>query len=105
MLKRWGNIQPIHVVDKLGKEPICGRTYNERLRMLSQFLDFLVMNGSLQVNFLKSVQPRKVDNSKRKERKPFSEMEISQILKAFREDTFCKSNSYKHSCYYPFVYF
>jgi len=39
-------------------------------------------------------------------RKPFTEGEISKILEVFKKDTFTpKGSSFKHSQYYPFIYF
>jgi integrase len=106
MLIRWGNIQPIQIVDKLNHENLGAHTYNRRLRMLSEFVDFLVLTGMVQSNLLKAVHQRKAVKPASTSRKPFTEDEIKRILQAFREDTFSPHIlKYRHSHYYPFVYF
>jgi integrase len=47
-----------------------------------------------------------VKKTEKPDRIPFSEAEISAILEAIRKDSFCSSGArYKHSHYFPFLYF
>jgi len=104
MLKSWGNIQVGQVLDKLNNQSLNEHTYNRRLAMLQHFLSHQKKNNHILIDPLEGVLPKKEKRSTDKKRQPFTEIEITQILSAFREDTFSnKKNS--HSFYYPFIYF
>ena len=106
MLMKWGNVEPSNIVKKLNAEKFCGATYNRRLTMLKLFGTWLVANQVWKTNPLITVSRKKQKKSLQPKRKPFSLDEIQSVLKAFQENTFCsKSSAYKHSYYYPFMYF
>jgi len=47
-----------------------------------------------------------VKKTEKQDRTPFTEEEIRLILDAVKNDSYCpKSSRYKHSFYYPFIYF
>jgi integrase len=106
MLKRWGNISLDNVVRKLNSEDLAVFTYNERLRMLRQFFSWSTKQGFTAFNPVEDVRPRKGRvKTVIPKREPFNEEEIRAILAAFREDTFSKHPGFRHSLYYPFIYF
>lgn len=105
-LKKWGDIAPDDMLSRLNKEKYCPKTYNERLAILKGFSQWMVRQGFWRANPFEGVSRRKVKKSEHPERKPFSEQEIKLILDAIKNDRFCpKSSRYKHSHYYPFIYF
>jgi integrase len=55
---------------------------------------------------LEDINPKKYKKAKQPKRKPFTEAEITSILNAFKNNTFSpKYSAFKHSHYYPFIYF
>ncbi|WP_026768519.1 tyrosine-type recombinase/integrase [Asinibacterium sp. OR53] len=105
-MKRWGQFNEKTALLKLNQETFGARTYNERLTMLKSFAGWLVKAQIWSHNPFADVNRKKVKKAKNPTRKPFTEEEISKILNAIRYDTFSpKSSRYKHSHYYPFVYF
>ena len=106
MIRKWDRVDPSNIVRKLNAEKFCGATYNRRLTMLKLFGTWLVDNQVWKTNPLITVSRKKHKKLLQPKRKPFSLEEIQLILKAFQENTFCpKSSAYKHSYYYPFMYF
>lgn len=106
MLERWGTFQVKDVLARLNNEVIGTKTYNERLGILKAFFIWASKGSYVDCNPLEDVRPRKMVQSLKKNKEPFSEAEIHKILEAFKNDTFCPASSrYKHSFYYPFIYF
>lgn len=106
MLRKWGDIEQSSIVKKLNAETFCEATYNRRLHMLKAFVKWLVKKGVWTVNSLEDINSKRVKRVKQVKRKPFTETEIKSILSAFKNDDFTpKSSSFKHSHYYPFIYF
>jgi integrase len=106
MLKNWGKIDQTNIQKKLNAETFCGATYNRRLTMLKAFISWLVKAQIWTINPLEDINPKKYKKVKEAKRKPFTEDEIKRILEAFKNDTFSpKFSAYKHSHYYPFIYF
>lgn len=106
MLRKWGKIQQSNVLAKFNAETFCGATYNRRLTMLKDFIKWLVKGQIWLRNPLEDINPKKYKKAKQPKRRPFTESEISDILRSFKNDTFSsKSSAYKHSHYYPFIYF
>jgi integrase len=106
MLLRWGKFDTSTIVIHLNNELFGARTYNRRLNLLKGFFTWTTKNKITEMNPLEDVLPRKVRQTEKPNRKPFTEDEIKRILEAFRNNTFCpKSSSFKHSHYYPFVFF
>ena len=57
-------------------------------------------------NYYKKGSTKKVRKSTEPKRAPFTNEEISSVLRAFKNDTFTPNKSaFKHSHYYPFIYF
>lgn len=105
-LRKWGEIPPEEMLSKLNAENYSPKTYNERLAMLNGFSNWMLKKGAWEVNPFDGVSRRKIKKMERPDRAPFTENEIKLILEAIKNDTFCpKSSRYKHSFYYPFVYF
>ena len=106
MLKKWGSIEQSNILKNLNAETFCAGTYNRRLHMLKAFVKWLVKKGIWALNPLDDINSKRVKREKQVKRKPFSEVEIKSILNAFKNDEFTpKSSSFKHSHYYPFIYF
>lgn len=106
MLKKWGSIEQTNIHKKLNAEIFCSGTYNRRLTMLKEFVKWLLKKGIWTFNALEDVNAKRVKKIKQEKRKPFTETEISRILTAFKDDSFTpKNSSFKHSHYYPFIYF
>ena len=106
MLKKWGKLEQSNIHIKLNAETFCGATYNRRLTMLKDFVKWLVKAQIWTFNPLEDINPKKYKKAKQPKRKPFTGDEISSILKAFKNDTYTpKFSAFKHSHYYPFIYF
>ena len=106
MIRKWGNVNQDNVLGKLNKETFCNGTYNRRLTILKSFADWLITKGYWKQNPFQLVQRKKVKHVKLAKRQPFTETEISKILHAVKNDSFCSTVSYyKHSHYYAFLYF
>ena len=106
MMKRWGKIEESNIQNKLSLETNAAVTYNRRLTILKSFSKWLVKRGIWKFNPLEDINPKKVKKVKEQKRMPFSEVEITAILNAFKNDTYSpRFSAYKHSHYYPFIYF
>jgi len=106
MLRKWGSIEQFNIHKKLNAEIFCAGTYNRRLTMLKEFVKWLLKKGIWTFNALEDVNSKRVKKEKNEKRKPFTETEIARILEAIKNDSFTpKSSSFKHSHYYPFIYF
>jgi len=105
-LRKWGEINPDEMLGRLNTEKYAPKTYNERLSMLTGFSNWMVRQGVWAVNPFEGVSKRVVSKTEKPHRIPFSEDEIHNILDAVKNDRFCPASSrYKHSHYYPFLYF
>lgn len=106
MLNKWGKIEQNNILKKLNSEVFCAGTYNRRLTMLKEFVKWLIKKGVWTFNELEDINAKRVKKIKEEKRKPFTETEITSILTAFKNDSFTPaSSSFKHSHYYPFIYF
>lgn len=106
MLKKWGEITQENIVKKFNTETFCSKTYNRRLTILKNFINWLIEQNVWAFNPLLSVNNKKNKIIKNPDRTPFTEEEIHKILTAFKLNTACSSHSnFKHSHYYPFIYF
>lgn len=105
-LKKWGEINPSEMLARLNTEKYSPKTYNERLSMLNGFSNWMVKHEGWSFNPFDGVSRRKVKKTVKQDRIPFNEEEIRLILDAIKNDRFClPSSRYKHSFYYPFIYF
>jgi integrase len=106
MLKKWGDIQESNIQKKLSLQTNAAVTYNRRLAILKSFVVWLVKKGIWMTNPLEDINTKKVKKVKIPKRAPFTVIEIQLILKAIQNDTYTpKCSPYKHSHYYPFMYF
>jgi len=106
MLRKWGNIEEGNIQKKFSLETNAAVTYNRRLTILKGFSRWLVKKGIWKTNPLEDINPKKVKKAKLPKRTPFSVEEIQKILEAIKNDTYSpKCSSFKHSHYYPFIYF
>ena len=106
MLRKWGKITQENIVKKFNAETFCSKTYNRRLTILKNFINWLIEQNVWTFNPLLSVNNKKNKIIKHQNRTPFTEEEIHKILSAFKLNTACSSHSnFKHSNYYPFIYF
>ena len=105
-LRKWGELQPDEMLTRLNTEKFGPKTYNERLSMLKGFSTWMVKQAIWSVHPFEAVSRRRVKKTEKPDRTPFSEEEIRLILDAIKNDRFCPPSSrYKHSFYYPFIYF
>jgi integrase len=106
MLRKWSKITQENIVKKFNAETFCSKTYNRRLTILKNFVNWLNEQNVWTFNPLLSVNNKKNKVIKNPNRKPFTEEEIHKILSAIKQNTACSSHSnFKHSHYYPFIYF
>jgi integrase len=106
MMRKWGKIEECNIQKKLSLETNAAVTYNRRLTILKSFAKWLVKKGIWISNPLEDINPKKVKKEKLPKRAPFNVEEIHLILEAIKNDTYTpKCSSYKHSYYYPFIYF
>ena len=105
-LRKWGAFDQDTILTRLNMETFGAKTYNNRLGILKNFSKWLVKQGVWSIDPLEEVNRKRVKKTIKSERTPFTVEEISAILKAFKENTFCsRASRYPHSHYYPFVYF
>lgn len=105
-LRKWGEITPDEMLMRLNTEKYAPKTYNERLAILSGFSKWMVKRDFWTVNPFDGVSKRRVKKVDKPDRHPFTEEEIRNILVAVKNDVCCPPSSrYKHSHYYPFLYF
>ena len=106
MMKRWGVFDTSTIVHQFGKETFSAKTYNRRLTLLKAFFKWAKKNTIVVENPLEDVLPKKVRKIEKPNRRPFTEEEIKKILDAIKSDKFCSRYIvFKHSHYYPFVFF
>lgn len=105
MMERWGRWDEATVVQHFGKEKIGAKTYNRRLTLLKAFFQWTRKNGITKGNPLEDILPRKTRTFEKPSRKPFTEDEIRRILDAVKNNTCCTCTNFKHSHYFPFLYF
>jgi len=106
MINKWGAVSEKNVLKKFNSEQFCTGTYNRRLTMLKQYVNWLVKSGIWKSNPVADVKPKRGKRLPRPKRRPFTEEEIGKILNAFKNDTYTPEKSaYNHSLYYPFIYF
>ena len=106
MLLKWKIKNPEDSVIKLQKEIISVSTFNRRLTMLKKFFSWLVKKKHIQENPFEDVLRKRSRKKEIPTRKLFTLAETQQILSAIKEDRFVHPSSrYKHSHYYPFIYF
>jgi integrase len=105
-LRKWGEFDQDTILSLLNKESFGAKTYNNRLGILKNFSKWLVRQKVWSVDPLEEVSRKRVKKAIKPQRTPFIIEEISTILSAFKENTFCRRASrYPHSHYYPFIYF
>lgn len=106
MLRKWNQVSQNNIVKKFNAETFCSSTYNRRLTILKSFVNWLIVQKIWDINPLLSVNNKRNKTIKNPNRTPFTEDEIHKILSAFKLNTACSSHSnFKHSNYYPFIYF
>ena len=106
MLRKWNQVSQNNIVKKFNAETFCSSTYNRRLTILKSFVNWLIIQKVWDFNPLLSVNNKRNKTIKNPDRTPFTEVEIHKILSAFKLNTACSSHSnFKHSNYYPFIYF
>jgi len=106
MLRKWSNVNQNNIENKLSQETFCASTYNRRLKMLKDFVKWLIKKQVWTANPLEDINSKKVIRINQEKRKPLSAEEIKLILDAFKKDTFTpKYAAFNHSHYYPFIYF
>jgi integrase len=105
-LRKWGEFDQDTILSRLNKESFGAKTYNNRLGILKNFSKWLVKQGVWSIDPLEEVSRKRVKKAIKPQRTPFTVDEISAILSAFKENTFCsRASRYPHSHYYPFIYF
>lgn len=106
MIKKWGEVTEHNVLNKFNSLKLSPCTYNRRLKVLKDFIEWLVKRKIWTENIVLDVRPRRVVKIENRKRKPFTSEEIKKVLDAFKNDTFSSHiSNMKHSHYYPFLYF
>lgn len=106
MIRKWGKVEEDNVLKKMNSEIFCANTYNRRLTILIDFSKWLVKNGVWNSNPLIDVKKKKGKKGNQDKRQPFTTDELSRILHSIKNDEACSlASRYKHSHYYPFIYF
>lgn len=106
MLKRWGLFKIEDALSYLNKETFNYKTYNRRLNLLLAFYKWAVKHKGYSVNPFEDVLPKTGKKVNNPQREPLTEEEAVEVLKAIKNDTHVpKSSHYKHSHYYPFLFF
>lgn len=106
MIRRWGNFKPDAVPALLAGEKISPKTYNRRKGCLSKFYDWLIKYHNYPSNPLIDIQNKRDNRPPNYKRQPLNQDEIKKLLEAIRLDTYCPGSSgFRHSHYYPFLYF
>lgn len=105
-IRKWGEFDQGTILSRLNKESFGAKTYNNRLGILKNFSKWLVKQRVWLVDPLEEVSRKRVKKTVKPQRTPFTLQEISKILGAFKENTFCsRASRYPHSFYYPFIFF
>ena len=105
-IKKWSVFNEGDLLKNLNNESFSAKTYNSRLSILRKFAAWMVKKNIWSINPLEDVSSKKTKKTIKANRKPFTEEEIKNVLAAFKNDTYCLKNArYKHSHYYPFIYF
>ena len=105
-LRKWGAFDQDTILTRLNNETFGAKTYNNRLGILRNFSKWLMKQGVWSVDPLEEVSRKRVKKTVKPQRIPFTLEEIAKILRAFKDNTFCRRASrYPHSFYYPFIYF
>ena len=86
MLRKWGKITQENIVKKFNAETFCSKTYNRRLTILKNFINWLIEQNVWTFNPLLSVNNKKNKIIKHPNRTPFTEEEIYKILSATNTD-------------------
>lgn len=105
MMLRWGSFDGSTALKHLNKERFGGKTYNRRLMLLKAFFKWAVKMEITPSNPFIDVLPKKVRKNEKASRMPFTEDEIKRILDAIKNNTFSNCSNFKHSHYYPFIFF
>jgi integrase len=106
LLVKWADSAFEELPLKLSMEKFIATTYNDRLTCLRNFFIWLVKNGKVKSNPLEDVCRKKKRKKINDKRRPLTENEILAFLQAIKDNTHCPTSSrYKHSHYYPFLYF
>ncbi|MEI9810765.1 MAG: tyrosine-type recombinase/integrase [Bacteroidota bacterium] len=106
-LEKCINVSINSIAKLLNSEDWAVTTYNRRLTYLNTFLNWLFGIHAVERNPLKDVC-KKREKSKRKcsRRNPLEEGEITALLKAIKNNSYCSNTAqFKHSHYYSFLFF
>jgi integrase len=105
-LRKWRVFNESTALSLLNKEAFGPKTYNNRLGILRNFSKWLVNQGVWSSDPFDGVNRKRMKKTSKPQREPFAMEEISCILRAFRENTFCsRASRYPHSHYHPFIFF
>jgi integrase len=103
MVNKWGSIDLSQMPEKMSAEKLAPVTFNIRLNILRRFCKWLKKKEYTTKDLLSEIENRR-GNKTRPQRRPF-DAEIIQVLEAFKNNTFSKSNTWPHNHYYPFLCF
>jgi integrase len=105
-LRKWGTFNESTVLEMLSREAFGPKTYNNRLGILRNFSKWLVNQGVWSHDPFEGVCRKRMKKTVKPQREPLEVEEISAILRAFKENTFCsRASRYPHSHYHPFIFF
>ncbi len=105
-LRKWGAFNESTALSMLNKEAFGPKTYNNRLGILRNFSMWLVNQGVWSCDPFDGVNRKRMKKTVKPQREPFTLDEITAILRAFKENTYCsRASRYPHSHYHPFIFF
>ena len=106
LLERWDSLTIDDIPEKLNSLKVAPTTYNDRLTCIRGFLTWLLKKGEIRDNPLEEVSRKKKRKQLNDKRRPLSDHDILLVLDAIKQDTYCPpASQFKHSFYYPFLYF
>lgn len=106
LLERWDTLTIDDIPEKLNSLKVAPTTYNDRLTCIRGFLAWLLKKRKISDNPLEEVSRKKKRKQLNDKRRPLSEDDILLVLDAIKQDTYCPpASQFKHSFYYPFLYF
>lgn len=103
-LTRWGSLSLLELPRMMHSENWSPSTYNRRLGLLKEFIDWLVKHKHVDCNPLDDVCRKTGKKGRHAKRIPSTDLDVVNFLEAIRTDRFNPASSrYTHSHYYPYL--
>lgn len=107
MVEKWGKVQLTHIPLLLENENYKYFTYKSRRGMLWKMFEVLRENKTIEKNPFANTPQHDAPTEKPEERQRISDAQMGEVLDAIKNDSYfpVDSRKFKHSDYYPFIYF